>query len=108
MRLAISLATLILIGALTVSAQNPASAPAASGATTLTGCLKGSSDQYYIVLKKGTRYSLLAKDKDLSSFANHQVTVTGKADPSRVPNTKAHQEGLFSVDSVTDQGACKK
>jgi hypothetical protein len=112
MRTIILLVTLMLTGILTASAQEPSSqAPAASsGASTLTGCLQGSTDQYYIVEQNGKRHTLQAKSQDLSTYVNHQVTVTGKASPSRASgnDSQGHRKGYFLVDSVNDQGACKK
>jgi hypothetical protein len=109
----ILLPTLMLTSILTASAQNSTSLnPASSGGTTLTGCLKGSQHQYYLVDKKGHRHTLDEKSQDLSSYVNHEVTVTGKADTSRSPATSSdaegHRAGYFSVDSVSDQGTCKK
>ena len=108
MRITLLLATLTLTAMLTASAQT--AAPSASN--TLTGCLKGSTDQYYIVEQNGHRHTLMAKGQDLSSYVNHQVTVTGKADTSRNSaagsDAMGHRTGFFSVDSVSDQGACKK
>lgn len=102
--------TLMLISVLTALAQNPSSA--SSSGTTLTGCLKGSSHQYYLVDKKGPRHTLNEKSQDLSSYINHEVTVTGNADASRSASTgsdaEGHRAGYFSVDSVSDQGSCKK
>ena len=117
MRITLPLATFILMGVLTMSAQssNPQDTTqtgASSGAATLTGCLKGSHDQYYIVEKDGSRHTLMAKGQDLSQYVNHEVTVAGKADTSRnaaaSSDAKGHRAGFFSVDSVSDQGACKK
>lgn len=113
MRVLMLFATLALTGMLTASAQNPSSqgTTAASSGTTLTGCLKGKKDQYYIVESNGTRHSLTSS-QELSSYVNHQVTVTGKADTSRNAaagsDAKGNRAGFFSVDSVNDQGACKK
>ena len=109
MRTTMLLAMLTLTAMLTASAQT--AAPSASD--TLTGCLKGSTDQYYIVEQNGHRHTLMAKNnQDLSSYVNHQVTVTGKADTSRNSaagsDAMGHRTGFFSVDSVSDQGACKK
>ncbi len=114
MRITMLLATLMLAGMLTASAQNPSSpgTAASSGTRTLTGCLKGSTDQYYIVETNGTRHTLHAKDQDLGIYVNHKITVTGKADTSRNPSAssdaKGHRAGFFSVDKVDDLGACKK
>ena len=120
MRIPILFAILMLTAMSTASAGNPRSQDAsqqqqtasASGASTLTGCLKGSKDQYYIVEQDGTRHTLMAKNQHLSSYVNHKVTVTGQADTSRNPgassDAEGHRKGLFSVDSVSDQGTCKK
>ena len=113
MRITILLATLMLTGLLTASAQNTGSqtTPAgSSGTSSLTGCVKGSKDQYYIVEQNGKRHTLQAKGQDLGSYVDHQVTVTGKASPSRTAGSDAegHRKGYFLVDSVSDQGACKK
>ena len=112
------LSMLMLTGVLAASAQSPSSQDATQGrqtatsssATTLTGCLKGSTDQYYIVEQNGKRHTLMAKDQDLSSYVNHKVTVTGKASPSRTTTSDAegHRKGFFSVDTVSDQGSCEK
>jgi len=117
MRISAALAMLMLIGTLVASAQNPSQDTtqqqqnaASSGAGTLTGCLKGSKDQYYLVEENGTRHTLMANTQDLSSYVDHQVTVTGKASTARTGSSDAesHRKGFFSVDTVNDQGACKK
>jgi hypothetical protein len=117
MRVVTLFLALILVGMSTVVAQNPSSPDsnqqqaAASGGSTLTGCLQGKSDQYYLVEQNGTRHSLMST-QDLSQYVDHQVTVTGKADTSRNAaagsDAKGHRAGMFSVDNVSDQGACKK
>jgi hypothetical protein len=113
MRIANLLLTLMLTSILPASAQSPSSQnTTSSGGTTLTGCLKGSKHQYYLTEKNGHRHTLMAKTQDLSSYVNHEVTVTGKADASRNPATSSdaegHRTGFFSVDSLTDQGTCTK
>jgi hypothetical protein len=115
MRIIMLLATLMFTGWLTASAQDAgskATTAASSGRSTLTGCLKGKKDQYYIVEQNGTRHVLQAKNQDLSSYLNHEVTVTGRTSPSRDAgasgDAEGHRSGFFSVDSVSDQGACKK
>jgi hypothetical protein len=104
MRTAMLIVTLMLVAMLMASAQQTATP---SDSNTFTGCLKGSKGQYYIVEKDGTSQTLMAKGKDLSPYVNHEVKVTGKADTSRVEG-KGHRSGLISVDSVSDQGPCKK
>jgi hypothetical protein len=119
MRIIALLALLVLTGALTLSAKNGESSPTqqqpaamSSGSDSLTGCLKGSKHQYYVVEKDGTRHSLMAKgNTDLSTYVNHMVTVKGQAENSRNAagsDAEGHRKGFFSVDSVDDQGACKK
>ena len=111
MRIAILIPTLLLTCVVMVLGQNSGSQSTASASgTTLTGCVKGSKDQYYLVDKDGHRHTLMAK-QDMSSYVNHEVTVTGKADASRnaaASDAEGHRKGFFSVDSVNDQGTCKK
>ena len=107
MRIPILPATLMLVAMLTASAENPMSprenlqqqTATSSDATTLTGCLKGSKNQYYLVEQAGTRHSLMGKNEELSSYVNHKVTVTGKADTSRQPagssDAEGHRKGFF-------------
>jgi hypothetical protein len=106
MRINALLTIIILFGTLTLSAQTPTS----SGDSTLTGCLKGSTDQYYLVEKNGHKHTLQGKNEDLSQYVNHTVTVTGKASSSRVAGSDAegHRKGYFVVNNISDQGSCKK
>ena len=103
------LLTIILFGTLTLSAQTPSTSGAASG-DSLTGCLKGSTDQYYLVETNGKKHTLQGKNEDFSKYVNHTITVTGKASTARVPNSnvEGHRKGYFAVSNITDQGACKK
>jgi hypothetical protein len=105
-----ALLAIILFGSLTLSAQTPSSSNAATGDNTLTGCLKGSTDQYYLVEANGKKHTLQGKNEDFSQYVNHTITVTGKASTARVPNSNAetHRKGYFTVSNITDQGACKK
>ena len=109
------LAAIVLLGMALAMAQNPT--PPQSGATagnsTVTGCLKGSVNQYYVLEKNGTKHVLLSKGHDLSSYVNHWVTISGKADTTRDASSSsdegsAHGNRFFAVDDVSDQGACKK
>jgi hypothetical protein len=120
MRIVTTLVTLMFACMITVMAQetNPQTTQqqptAGSGlaASTITGCLKGSASQYYVVQKDGTRQTLMAKGQDLSPYVNHEVSISGKADTSRAGSASSdamgHRNSLFSVDTVTDQGACKQ
>lgn len=120
MRITALLPLLVLTAALTLYAKDGASSPivqqqpaaSSSGSDSLTGCLKGSKHQYYVVEKDGSRHSLMAKgNTDLSTYVHHMVTVKGQAENSRNAagsDTEGHRKGFFSVDSVDDQGPCKK
>jgi len=116
MRIVMFFAAIMLVSGATAladssSSQDTTQQPTASSAANiLTGCLKGTKGQYYIVEQNGQRHTLMATTQDLSSYVSHQVTVTGKADTSRATGSDAegHRKGLFSVDTVSDQGACKK
>lgn len=109
-------ATVLMVSDHAVFAQDtPQTAQANSvpPTTTVTGCLNGSKNQYYVTEKDGTRHVLLAKGKDLSPYVNHEVTVTGKADINRDASASSDEgtargNRFFSVDAVSDQGACKK
>jgi hypothetical protein len=113
MRLTFLLSLVMLVGVLTAVAQDAGSqaTPSPSSAS-LTGCLKGSKDQYYIVEKNGHRHTLMENGQDLSSYVNHTITVTGKASTARKAGSSSdaegHRSGFFSVQGVTDQGPCKK
>lgn len=102
MRFTILLPMLMLAGVLTALAPNPGSQGTASFRSTLTGCLKGSKNQYYLVDKNGHRLTLMANTQDLSSYVNHGVTATGKSDTSRNPasasDAEGHGKSFFSVD----------
>jgi len=115
MRIPMLLAIVLLAGMALATAQNPTSEPPQLNTpptSTLTGCLKGSVNQYYVVEKNGTTHVLLAKGHDLISYVNHLVTLTGKADNNRdasaSSDSAARGNRFFSVDDVSDQGACKK
>jgi hypothetical protein len=118
MRIPVTLSIVLCAGALLAMAQNPStqgtSEPAqTSGTSTLTGCLHGSKNQYYVMEKNGTNHVLLTRERDLSKYLNHQVTVTGKADTNRDASASsdegtAHGNRFFSLESISDQGACKK
>lgn len=80
----------------------------------MTGCLKGSVNQYYVVEKNGTTHVLQAKGHNLSPYVNHMVTLTGEADNNRDASASsdegtAHGNRFFAVDDVSDKGGgCKK
>ena len=121
MRVSMLLATILFGGVLFATAQDSGSQakrvtadpPQTSGSSTITGCLGGSRHQYYVVEKNGTTHVLIAKNRDLTQYVKHEVTVTGLEDTNRDASASsdegtAHGERFFSLDTITDQGACKK
>jgi hypothetical protein len=113
MRLTNLLSIVLLVGVLTAVAQSPGSQSTSSPSNNeLTGCLKGSKNQYYLVEKNGHRHTLMENDQDLSTYVNHIVTVTGKASTARKSgassDAEGHRSGFFSVQAVRDQGTCKQ
>ena len=109
MRITVLVAAL-MVSSMAASAQSSSSQSTASAGSTMTGCVKGAKHQFYLVQKNGHRHTLMDKSEDLSAYVGHEVTVTGKADTSRARGSDAegHRSGFFSVDSVKDQGSCKK
>lgn len=112
-------AVIALAGFMSVAAQNTTPSTteppqtASQGRSTLTGCLKGSTNQYYVIEKDGTEHVLLARKHDLSQYVNHEVVLNGQADVNRDASSSsdegsAHGNRFFAVDSISDRGACKK
>src|SRR5271166_117976 len=116
MRIPMILAIVLLAAMALATAQNPTSESTQLNTpptSTLTGCLKGSVNQYYVVEKNGTTHVLLARGHNLSPYVNHMVTLTGQADNNRDASASSDEgtargNRFFAVDSVDDQGACKK
>lgn len=93
MRKLLLLVSVLLLGACWAVAQdssNSNSSPAsptaassgqtgstASGATSVEGCLSGSSGNYTLAAKDGTTYQLTGDTAKLSEHVGHQVKVTG-------------------------------
>jgi hypothetical protein len=50
---------------------------AASGQTTVQGCLQGSDGNYTLTDKSGTTYQLQGDTKKLSAHVGHEVQITG-------------------------------
>ena len=61
------------------SSQPTTSSQATStgNATTIQGCLSGSSGNYTLTDKSGTAYQLTGKTEKLSSHVGHEISVTG-------------------------------
>jgi hypothetical protein len=112
--------TLLAIGLLAEMAIAAAQGPAPLAkqinmppTSTLTGCLKGSVDQYFVIDSSFFEHVLLAKGHEFGPYVDHMVTLTGKADNERDASSSSDEGSprgnrFFSVDEVTDQGPCKK
>lgn len=59
------------------SASSGQSSTTANGATTVEGCLSGSSGNYTLSAKDGTSYTLTGDTAKLSEHVGHEVKVTG-------------------------------
>ena len=120
MRIAVSLVAVLLLCCALASAQttNTGGAPAVvqkaslSGETTVTGCLQGKTDGYYLTEKDGTMRLLMGPDDELNSYVGHWVQLGGNRDNRR--DASAGDEGtphglrFFQVEEIlADQGTCK-
>lgn len=103
------ISTLLVSAVLTAAQDTTKRTSSASSSNTLSGCLMGHPDQYYIIDNKGHHHTVMA-GQDLSSFVNHTVIATGRAGraPGRSSDTEGHSSGFFRIEKVTDQGYCKK
>ena len=89
----------------TSSGQNEA---AASGHTTVEGCLQGSGGTYTLTDKNGTTYQLEGDTSKLTAHAGHEVQITGSttAATSTTPNpttgtaTAGGQQPMLTVQKV--------
>jgi len=96
-----------LASAMALMAQNPGSVDTAvppqagptAGTNSITGCLKGTSEQYYPMEKNGTRHELVAKNKDLKPYMDHMVTVTGRGDSNRDASSRSGEGTAGGIDS---------
>lgn len=77
------LALTLLLSAAWLQAQDASQAgssqtgTAASGQTTVQGCLQGSDGSYTLTDKSGTTYQLQGDTKKLSAHVGHEVQITG-------------------------------
>jgi hypothetical protein len=122
MRIASSLALLALVCIALASAQTtsppaPATIQKASLSaeeSTLTGCLKGSTDEFYLTERNGTMHVLMGHNRDLRPYVDHWVELGGNRDNSRDASASsdegtAHGLRFFQVEEiVADNGVCKR
>jgi len=121
MRFAVSLAILVLVCVVLASAQTTSptahatvqKANLSGGDTTLTGCVKGSNDEFYLITKDGTLHMLIGRNRDLRPYVGRWVELGGNRDLSRDASASsdegtAHGLRFFQVEEViSDNGACK-
>jgi len=122
MRIATCLAIFVLCCFALSSAQNinlasASPAPTASlgtGETTVTGCLRGRTDEFYLVEKDGTTRLLMGPNEKLNSYVGHWVELGGNRDNRRDASASSdegtpHGLRFFQVEEIlADQGACKR
>lgn len=116
MRKLLLLVSVLLLGACWAAAQdsananssqsNPTSASSgqtgstsANGATTVQGCLSGSSGSYTLTAKDGTSYQLSGDTAKLSEHVGHEVKITGT--PSSASATGGTATGTAGANAQT-------
>lgn len=115
MRTTVSILALLFAACLTLPAQSSSSAmgqanPAAEGKPTqIIGCLKGSSQQYRLVEKDGTRHLLLGDNNALAGHVGDEVRLVGYRGNSRdASSSMGNASNYFQVQSLSsDNGKCK-
>jgi|HubBroStandDraft_4_1064222.scaffolds.fasta_scaffold00417_16 hypothetical protein len=108
MRVPMLLAIVLLAGIAVATAQNPTPPQSSTTASnsTVTGCLKGSVNQYYVVEKNGIQHVLLSRGHDLSSYVGHWATISGKADINR--DASSSSDGVGAREPVLRGGRCHR
>jgi hypothetical protein len=121
MRIAVSLAIFVLAWFALASAQTTTSTGSVAvvqkvslspGESTVTGCLKGSTDQYYLVQKDGTMRLLMGPNDELRQYVGHWVELAGNRDNRRDASASSdegtpHGLRFFQVENIlADQGSC--
>jgi hypothetical protein len=82
--------------------------------STVTGCVKGSADQYDLVQKDGTTRLLMGPNDELNRYVGHWAELRGNRDNRRDASASsdegtAHGLRFFQVEDVlADQGSCKR
>jgi|SRR5208283_1715863 len=123
MRVVLSVAILALTCFALASAQttNPGGASPAlqkanlsPGETTVTGCLQGKTDGYYLTEKDGTMRLLMGPNEELRQHVDHWVQLGGNRDNRRDASASSdegtpHGLRFFQVEEIlADQGTCKR
>ena len=122
MRIAVSVAILTLACcALALAQTTTSSGPAvmqkaslSAGETTVTGCLQGKTDGYYLTQKDGTMRLLMGSNDKLRSYVGHWVELGGNRDLRRDASASSdegtpHGLRFFQVEEIlADQGTCKR
>jgi hypothetical protein len=123
MRIAVSLAIFVLACFALTSAQTTTSngstaivqkASLTAGESTITGCIKGSTDQFYLVEQDGTTHLLMGRNRTLRPYLDHWVELGGNRDNNRDASASSdegtpHGLRFFQVENVlADQGSCKR
>jgi len=123
MRLALSVAAAVMVCLACASAQNsnPASlttvaqtATLSPGETTITGCVKGSTDGFYLMQQDGTMRLLMGRNRMLRPLVDHWVELGGNRDDRRDASASSdegtpHGLRFFQVEEViANQGPCKR
>jgi hypothetical protein len=120
MRIAVSLAILVLVCVVLASAQTTSpTAPAtvqklslSAGETMVSGCLKGSTDGFYLIERDGTMRLLMSSNDSLKPYVDHWVQLGGNRDSRRDSSASsdegtAHGLRFFQVEEViADNGTC--
>jgi hypothetical protein len=88
-------------------ASSSQSGAAASGQTTVEGCLQGSDGNYTLTDKSGTTYQLQGDTSKLSAHVAHEVQITGSTksastgtSPTTDTATSATQQPTLTVKNV--------
>ena len=112
-----SVVSLALASAQTTNPVAPRTVQLASlsaGETTVTGCLKGHTDGFYLIEKDGTMRLLMSPNDNLKPYVYHWVQLGGNRDFGRDASASSdegtpHGLRFFQVEEVlSDEGACKR
>jgi Protein of unknown function (DUF5818) len=105
------LALSLLVSAAWIQAQSQYPQPgssqtgaAASGRTTVQGCLQGSDGNYMLTADDGTKYQLQGDTSKLSAHVGHEVQITGSTtsasattNPTTGTPTSSTQQATLTV-----------
>jgi hypothetical protein len=83
------------------SASSGQSSATSSGATSVEGCLSGSSGNYTLTDKNGSTYQLTGDTAKLSEHVGHEVKVTGNTSAASATPSDGTATGTASGNSQT-------